>query len=502
MFFRHSRQIPLRRMILFGGDVLCIAFALLLATVIRLKPTDVWVTGYLTDNLVSLAGILVIFLIVFYAVGMYEREALNRKVHATTLPLIAVVVGLALNILVFYARFKIDIGRGIFLLAGLFIFTSTCLLRHFYRIAVGYGFLNRNALIVGETDVTGQVVELLGRTEDSGIKVFGIVSSARSRTGEFLHGIPVLGHLSNLRRFTEVYEIETILVATTLTREPALLGALRPLRYAGIEILDYVSLCEELGQEIPLDHIDDEWLMSAAMNSSVLHIRKVKRMLDIVGSAIGLVLTSPISLLAALIIRLDSPGPALYRQRRAQVEGRPYNVLKFRTMKQNAEAESGAVWAGRSDSRVTRVGRFLRKWRIDEIPQLINVLRGEMSLVGPRPERPEFIETLATEIPFYKERLLVPPGITGWAQVKFPYAASIDAARRKLQYDLYYIKHMGILLDCQILLLTFRTILRGIRHSDDEGASSTGASDGELISATELKLLTSDAPPPSKKDTA
>jgi lipopolysaccharide/colanic/teichoic acid biosynthesis glycosyltransferase len=192
------------------------------------------------------------------------------------------------------------------------------------------------------------------------------------------------------------------------------------------------------------------------------------------------VILAPIGLVASLIIRLDSKGAILYRQRRSGVEGHPYTLYKLRTMKQDAETGSGAVWADRYDSRITRVGRLLRKWRIDEIPQLINVLRGEMSLVGPRPERPEFIDTLAEAIPFYRERLLVPPGITGWAQVKYPYAASIEAARRKLQYDLYYIKHMSLFLDTLILLRTFRTILIGLRHSDEFDAEE-GRGRGSLI---------------------
>jgi lipopolysaccharide/colanic/teichoic acid biosynthesis glycosyltransferase len=151
-------------------------------------------------------------------------------------------------------------------------------------------------------------------------------------------------------------------------------------------------------------------------------------------------------------------------------------------MRADAESVSGAVWAGKADSRVTRVGRYFRKWRIDEIPQLVNVLRGEMSLVGPRPERPEFIETLDHAIPFYKERLLVPPGVTGWAQVKYPYAASIEAARRKLQYDLYYIKHMSFFLDCLILLRTFKTIIVGLTHSEEEAPDEkTGG--GRVIAA-------------------
>ena len=208
--------------------------------------------------------------------------------------------------------------------------------------------------------------------------------------------------------------------------------------------------------------------MNAAMNSSVIHIRKIKRIMDFTMALIGLILTAPIFLVAMILVKLDSPGPALYRQRRSGMDGRTYTLMKFRTMRQDAEALSGAVWAGQADHRVTRTGRLMRNWRVDELPQLINVLSGEMSLVGPRPERPEFVETLAQAIPFYRERLLVPPGITGWAQVMFPYAASIEAARRKLQYDLYYIKHMSFFLDTLILLRTFKTILVGLRHSAED----------------------------------
>jgi lipopolysaccharide/colanic/teichoic acid biosynthesis glycosyltransferase len=197
--------------------------------------------------------------------------------------------------------------------------------------------------------------------------------------------------------------------------------------------------------------------------------------MDLAVAVTGLVVTFIPCLIAALLIRLDSPGPIFFRQRRSGLDGRIYTLIKFRTMRQDAEAQSGAVWAGRTDSRVTRIGRWFRKWRIDEIPQLINVLRGDMSLVGPRPERPEFIETLDNAIPFYKERLLVPPGITGWAQVKYPYAASIEAARRKLQYDLYYIKHMSFFLDTLILLRTFKTIIVGLAYSEEQ---APGESDG------------------------
>lgn len=480
MFFNRSRQMSLRRFILLAGDAGCVVGAFAAAAYIRLKPTGVWWTGYMLDHLPAIGGVTILFLLVFYAAGTYERETITRRSRAVLVPLIATGVATALSMVLFYAWFHVDIGRGILAIAAAFVFVGTAALRHLYRIAVGYGLLSRNALIVGDGEDIDRVIDLLRGTDDAGFKVFGIVSVTRGMPGEFVHGCPVLGHLENLRKFVEAYEIETIIVSASRSQEPVLLQELRPLRYAGIELIDYAALYEELAEGIALDYVDDEWLMNAAMNSSVLHIRKIKRIMDIVVSVFGLVLLSPLVLLAALCIRLDSKGPIIYRQRRAQLEGKPYTLLKFRTMRGDAEDGTGAVWAEKIDNRVTRVGKLLRTWRIDEIPQLVNVLRGEMSLVGPRPERPELIDQLARDIPFYRERLLVLPGITGWAQVKFPYAASVEAARRKLQYDLYYNKHMGLVLDCQILLRTFKTIIAGIRHSDEDDGDARGEPDNVL----------------------
>ncbi len=464
MLYPRAMKLTARGVSLFVGDALCIAVSIVLAAILRLALSDGLI--YLREHMLSLTGSALIFLVVFYIAGMYERQVLVHKKSTFATTFISVGVSLILIILVFYAKFELHIGRGILALAAIFITFTAWGLRTFYTLAAGYGLFTKNTLIVGRREEAESIIQRLSRTEDSGYKVFGIVSSRAHQPGEFISGYPVLGHLESLREFVSVYDIETIIVASSVTREKALLRILRPLRYAGVQILDYVSLWEELAQEIPLDYIDDEWLMHAAMNSSRIHIRKMKRIMDIGVASVGLVLSAPICLVTSILIKFDSRGTVFYRQTRSGLDNKPYTVIKFRTMKQDAEQASGAVWANQTDSRVTRVGYYLRKSRIDEIPQLLNVLKGEMSLVGPRPERPEFIETLSEAIPFYKERLLVPPGVTGWAQVKYPYAASIDAARRKLQYDLYYIKHMSFFLDCLILLRTFKTIIVGLRHSE------------------------------------
>ena len=475
MYYQANRHLPMRRLVLLAGDVAAIAGSMVLATVLRFwREGDAW-QDYLRTHAPSLTAIGLIFLTVFYAGGMYERDALTRKVNCVLLPAVGAVIAAMLSMVMFYARFELAVGRGVLLLAATLIFLGSVAVRILFRVAFGRGFLSRNALLVGDGPAVENAAALLARTEQSGFTPLGIVRvSTPGDRGALVEGVPVLGELGQLGELVAANEIETLIVATAQDREPAVLGQLRPLRYAGVDVLDYVGLHEEIAQEIPLDHIDDEWLMGAALNSSVVHIRQVKRMLDVVAAGAGLAVTVPLCLLAAALIKLDSRGPVLYRQQRVRRGGAPYTLLKFRTMRPDAESESGVVWAGRRDDRVTRVGRLLRRLRIDEIPQLVNVLRGEMSLVGPRPERPEMVESLAGQIPFYRERLLVPPGITGWAQIRFPYAASVEASRRKLQFDLYYIKHMSLLLDLQILLQTFRTVLAGSRHSGESAAAAGG----------------------------
>ena len=456
----------MRRVVLFASDAATIILALFLSAILRLG----WNIGleYLADNVIPLIGVSFIFLLIFYAGGMYEREVITQKLGASFfLPVVVTAIGLVFTILAFYAHFELHIGRGVLLLASLFIAVGTWFVRRVLRIALGYGLFTKKTLIVGCGQEADEVLALLESAGTSGYSLYGIVSVGSGEGGGFLRGVPVLGDIANLREYVAAYDVETLVVATTPDKTHSLLHILRPLRYAGLQIMDYVALYEELGTEIPLDHIDDEWLMHAALNSSRIHIRQIKRVMDLGASLIGLIILSPLVFLAAVIIKLTSPGPVLYRQERTGREGKGYTLLKLRTMRQNAEAESGAVWATAGDRRITPVGRFLRTWRIDEIPQLVNVLRGEMSLVGPRPERPEFVATLEQSIPFYRERLMVAPGITGWAQVKFPYATSIEATKRKLQFDLYYIKHMSLYLDILILLRTFRTIIVGLRYAEE-----------------------------------
>lgn len=467
--FQRGTRFSRRRVFLLTFDIIGLCGGLWLALFIRLGVPDAW--EYLETHLPSLCSTVLIFLLVFYAGGMYEAQAIRRRSGSFIAPVVVCGIGMAITILALYANSQATIGRGILLVATGLIVVWTYFIRRLYRLAVGYGLFAKHALVLGDhTDRVAQVIDLLKSRSENPYKLAGVIMCGHSEN-TYVDGVPVLGDVECLEANIDSHNIESILLTISPARAHEILGHLRPLRYAGIEIMDMVSLYEELAQEIPLDQIDDEWLLTSAMNSSVVQIRKIKRAMDIFLSTIGLLVGAFPMLLCGLLVKLTSPGPVIFKQTRVGVGGVHFTLYKLRTMQNNAEKD-GAVWAQKQDVRVTKIGHFLRKWRLDEVPQLWNVMKGEMSLVGPRPERPEFVRDLEQFIPYYSERLLVQPGITGWAQVKFPYAASLEAAARKLQFDLFYIKHMSLILDISILLRTFKTIIVGLRHEEDEDGFS------------------------------
>jgi exopolysaccharide biosynthesis polyprenyl glycosylphosphotransferase len=461
MILSRTSRIPRKKLALALVDGLCTALAILAAVLLRLG----WQDGldYLHTRTAVIAISWAVFMVAFYLGGLYESERLQRPASTLAAAVISVALGALLITAVFYATLSLGIGRGVFFGFAVFVLIAVISNRLLYMAASRRGFMSQRCLIIGTDAEARKVVDLVRQHPHVGIKILGLIHGAgdRERIGKFVDEYPVLGTLETLEKFVELYDIERLILAATADLEPVLLRRLRSFRYRGLALVDFVSLYEELAQEIPLDHINDEWLFMASMNNSRIHVRRLKRLTDIVAAVIGLTITAPLAALTAILIKLDSRGPMLYRQERLGRDSMPFTLLKFRTMFADAESKTGPVWAAEDDPRITRVGKWLRKIRLDEIPQLLNVLRGEMSLVGPRPEREVFIKKLSEKIPFYAERLLVPPGITGWAQVMHPYAASIEESRRKLQYDLYYIKHMSFLLDTYIVLKTVKTIIFG-----------------------------------------
>ncbi|MEW6198907.1 MAG: sugar transferase [Planctomycetota bacterium] len=284
----------------------------------------------------------------------------------------------------------------------------------------------------------------------------------RSSTDEqFNAECPRLGTLDRVVPLLAEHGVDEIVVASELILDPATGGALASCLERCCRVTDQTTFVEKLLGEVPAETLAAEWFLRADVQNRS-NYEAVRRMMDATVAALGLLLTLPLWPLVALAIRLDSPGPVLFRQRRVGQHGRLFTIYKFRTMRVDAEAD-GARWAVRDDPRVTRVGRFLRRSRLDELPQLLNILRGDMALVGPRPERPEFVRQLEQLLPHYRLRHLIKPGLTGWAQIHYGYGGSVADALRKLCYDLYYLKHRALELDVAILFRTLGTFVLGAR---------------------------------------
>ena len=490
---------PRRKLLLVLSDGVFTALAMFVSVILRLGRVEG--LTYFQAHWTAVVIAWVFFGISYYVSGLYDTERLYQLGRTLISVVIAVGAGMILMMAFFYATLSSElIGRGIFLGYAIFVFAAVLLTRLVYLVASHRGLMAQRCLIIGTDGEARKVLDLVAGRARTDIRILGLIHCGQDRNmiGKFIGDYPVLGTLESVERFIDLYDIERLIIAASTDSEPGLLRRLRTFRYRGMALVDFVSLYEELAQEIPVDHINDEWLFHASMNNSRIHIRRLKRLTDLLVALIGLALTWWLMLLTALVVKLTSKGPALFRQERLGRDSRPFTLMKFRTMRDNAESQTGPVWATDHDPRVTWVGQWLRKFRLDELPQLFNVLRGDMSLVGPRPERAVFIRKLADEIPFYAERLLVPPGITGWAQVRAPYAASIEDSRRKLQFDLYYIKHMSFFLDLLIFARTVRTMLFGRERAKISNASGPQTPPVEEVPTETIAFTPADKTEPPK----
>jgi len=476
--------LPRNKALLALADCVVVVGALLAAATLRLG----WNAGlrHVHDRSLGALVVVLTFPLVLYVFGLYDTRRLRSPASAVIPAAGSIAVALTLAGAYWYTTASLPVGRGIALEFAMAVFAGTMVLRLAYPRACG--ILSSRCLILGSHAEAARVRALVRQHPHAGLKVFGIVrcdsGDPRNRSGRELPAEwPVLGMLTDLPDLVAALRIDRLIVPAALREYPTLLSRLRPLRYRGVDVQDVVSLYEELAREIPLDQIDDEWLFRAATMSSKIHIRRLKRVTDVIATLVLLVPAMIVLPLAAAAIKLTSRGPLLFRQERVGLGSKPFMVLKLRTMYEDAEKLTGPVWSTDNDPRITPVGGALRKFRIDELPQLFNVLRGEMSLVGPRPERPVFVKKLAATVPFYSERLLVRPGITGWAQVMAPYAATVGDSMRKLQFDLFYTKHLSFSLDILILLKTAKTVLLGRERVQG------GITAGEQLATTPVPLL-------------
>ena len=402
----------------------------------------------------NVAAMLLAIKVAFFWTGLYDfRQLVSRRVFWRR-----VTVGFALVYLGAWLASSLA-GERLACLAFVAGFAPLVLLARFsYEFLARSKCLRLRLLFMGIGDHARRTAREILDDRNRDYEVVGFLAERPDEEGWRIGGRPVLGVYGDLEGIVERERVDQVVVAVADRRKQLPLEALLRVRLRGVEILEEAKIHEEIAGKIPVEDLRPSWIIfSEGFSNSGLR-NYTKRLFDIVVAALGLVLSAPFALLTAIAIKLETQGPVLFKQKRVGQGGREFTLYKFRSMRNDAERAGKPVWAQQNDPRVTRVGRFIRKTRLDEIPQMWNVLQGTMSFVGPRPERLYFVEQLRERIPFYDQRHAVKPGITGWAQVRFRYGADESDAVEKLRHDMFYIKHHSVLFDLRILLETVRVV--------------------------------------------
>jgi sugar transferase (PEP-CTERM system associated) len=459
-----SQYVSPKTLLLVGIETVLISLSLLCAVRLRFwndAPEFQACTG-LPHFAWQLLAVVVIFQACFYLNDLYDPSPGSRpEDQALRVGQSLGAASLLLGVL--YSLFPgLLVGHGVFflnlMLAGGLVFLSRIALDRLWSATP-----SQNILILGSGALAAIVAREISARHDLKVNLAGCIQDDPAPPGQArgLPGLPLIGNSAELEALALKNRIARIIVALEDRRGILPTAVLVKLRVRGVVVEDAHSVISSLTGRVWLSTVRPSWFVfSDGFRRSPVTVL-LKRMIDICCGVLGFFLSLPIMLAVVLAVRIDSPGPVFYRQLRVGWKGDLFEILKFRSMRVDAESRGGAQWASVDDPRVTRIGRYLRKFRLDELPQFVNVIRGDMSFVGPRPERPAFVAALREEIPYYDERHSVRPGLTGWAQVQYPYGASVDDAYRKLEYDLFYLKNMSGLFDCAIIFQTIRIVLAG-----------------------------------------
>ncbi|HEV2349340.1 MAG TPA: TIGR03013 family XrtA/PEP-CTERM system glycosyltransferase [Terriglobia bacterium] len=434
------------------GTIICASF--LGAALLRLGPDSLLVLNY-QYGFQKIFAITVLALLCLHYFDLYDLQRIAPR--GETWFRLLVVVGILSFVLagLEYLFPQFVLGNQTFIV-GLFILTAALFAwRSAYSWMIRQPFLRERVYVMGSGERAKWLVETMRTKPELGMEVVGW-------TGDRGNGTETRESLgAKLVDQAGRHAVSRVIVALGDRRGTMPVRELLDIRLSGIKVEDATGIMEKISGKMDVDSISPSWLIFSEGFELKQTFRYVRRLVSFAVSLVSLVVVLPLLPVIAILIKLTSPGPVLYRQKRVGRNGVPFYCLKFRTMRADAEAASGAQWAGDDDPRITSVGRWLRRIRLDEIPQLWNVLRGDMGFVGPRPERPEFVEWLSQEIPYYNLRHIVRPGVTGWAQIRYQYGASLEDSKEKLRYDLYYIKHLSVSFDVMIIMETLKIILLG-----------------------------------------
>jgi len=412
--------------------------------------------GEVADRWIPLLIFAVLVQTAMIAVGVYGSDSLRSMRYATARLMVAISLGIiALSVVYFMVPgrtlWRSNLFYAMFIAMALLVF-----IRILLGGLLGTAVFRRRVLVLGAGD-RAERLRQLGEKPESGFIIVGYVGMSDST--------PVIKEainrtaIHNLTRYVENLGVSEVVLALEERRNALPLKDLLRIKTTGVHVNDFSTFMERETGRVDLDTVNPSWLIfSDGFSSGRMISSAMKRLFDIAVSLLLLCMTAPVIVLFALLVKLDSRGPAFFRQTRVGLYGQNFSLVKLRSMRTDAE-KAGAQWAAVDDPRVTRIGKLIRKLRIDELPQAWTVLKGEMSFVGPRPERPEFVSDLEEQLPYYAERHMVKPGITGWAQINYPYGASIEDSRHKLEFDLHYAKNYSPFLDLLILLQTLRVVL-------------------------------------------
>jgi sugar transferase (PEP-CTERM system associated) len=457
---------PTRTLILGISEACLVGIGFIAAMIARLGASDASVQLNYEQGFFKIFVVSATFIICMYYFDLYDSLILhNRRELATRL--IQVLGSVCILLAIFYYVYPpLQLGRGIFLIGFVLVAVILLLWRWLFLAINSRPQFAERALILGDGPLATLLIQEFGSRPELGLRVVGHMVGGDGDDRPNSEPASMAGLLGTssgeeLSQAIESHRVNRVIVAMGDRRGKLPVQLLLALKSRGVLVQDGPDVYEAVTGKVPIESLRLSWLLF----SEGFHVSRFlliyKRLASIVVSIVGLLLSLPLLPFVALAIKLTSAGPLFYKQKRVGHDGSVFHCYKFRTMRADAEADIGPTWALDNDPRVTRVGRFLRTARLDEIPQLWNVLRGDMSLVGPRPERPEFVDGLSLEIPLYTLRHAVRPGITGWAQVRYQYGSSVEDAKEKLRYDLFYIKNMSPGLDLLILLQTIKIILLG-----------------------------------------
>jgi len=443
------------------GEGVLIFLAVALASVF-LMSEPVEPAQVLKDVWLKTLLIVVVTQLCLYFNDLYEKYLSNSFVDLVTGIVQSVGIASVVLALIYFFWPSTIIGRWIFLGSTGFLFAFIMSWRFFYALVVQRRYFTERAMIIGDGELARDIIREIGKSRESGCDIGLIVCQENgNKRSALFDDTPVKHGFEKLYDLAKDEEISRIIVALDQRRGIMPYKELLKCKVNGIGIIDGESFYESATGKILVERINPSWLIFSDGFAKSPAARFVKRLVGLTLSVLMTIFLSPLMVLIAAAIKVDSPGRAIFSQERIGENSEIFTLYKFRSMRADAEKNCGPVWASEEDPRITKVGKIIRKLRLDELPQLWNVIKGDMSFVGPRPERAYFVERLNKIVPYYNERFAVKPGITGWAQIKYPYGASDEDALGKLKYDLYYIKNMSLIMDLVVILHTVKVVLLG-----------------------------------------